>query len=177
MNTDLFQSCGHCWVFQICCAALSHHHLYWAPITVKQYGWNTCNMDWTFSVVGKSPFVFECAGRAWSWRDQEWILSLFLRVWLRSHLLPKTGSCEFSLPGPRASHISQTKPFACMCVCSVMCLTLCNPMDPMRPPEYSLPHSSVHGDSPAKNTGVGCHFLLQVIFLTQGLNLYFLLGR
>ena len=25
-------------------------------------------------------------------------------------------------------------------------------------------------DSPGKNTGVGCHFLLQVIFLTQGLN-------
>ena len=30
MKTDLFQSCGHCWVFQICChidAALSQHHL------------------------------------------------------------------------------------------------------------------------------------------------------
>ena len=25
-------------------------------------------------------------------------------------------------------------------------------------------------DSPGKNTGVGCHFLLQEIFLTQGLN-------
>ena len=25
-------------------------------------------------------------------------------------------------------------------------------------------------DSPGKNTGVGCHFLLQGIFLTQGLN-------
>ena len=35
---------------------------------------------------------------------------------------------------------------------------------------YSLPGSSVHGDSPAKNTGVGCHALLQGIFLTQGLN-------
>ena len=30
--------------------------------------------------------------------------------------------------------------------------------------------SSVHGDSSGKNTGVGCHFLLQGIFLTQGLN-------
>ena len=27
------------------------------------------------------------------------------------------------------------------------------------------------GDSPGKNTGVGCHALLQGIFLTQGLNL------
>ena len=35
------------------------------------------------------------------------------------------------------------------------CPTLCNPMD------YSPPGSSVHGDSPGKNTGMGCHFLLQ----------------
>ena len=30
--------------------------------------------------------------------------------------------------------------------------------------------SSVHGNSPGKNTGVGCHALLQEIFPTQGLN-------
>ena len=41
------------------------------------------------------------------------------------------------------------------------CLTLCDPMD-CSPP--------VHGDSPGKNTGVGCQALLQGIFLTQGLN-------
>ena len=45
------------------------------------------------------------------------------------------------------------------------CLTLCNPMD------CSLPGSSLHGDSPGKNTGMGCHSLLQGIFLTQGSNL------
>ena len=28
----------------------------------------------------------------------------------------------------------------------------------------------VHGDSPGKNTGVGCHALLQGIFQTQGWN-------
>ena len=33
--------------------------------------------------------------------------------------------------------------------------------------DHSLPGSSVHGDSPGKNTGVGCHALLQEIFLTQ----------
>ena len=37
--------------------------------------------------------------------------------------------------------------------------------------DCSSPGSSVHGESPGKNTGVGCHFLLQGIFLTQGLNL------
>ena len=46
-----------------------------------------------------------------------------------------------------------------------LCLTLCNLMD------YSPPGSSVHGDSPGKNTGVGCHALLQGIFLIQGSNL------
>ena len=40
--------------------------------------------------------------------------------------------------------------------------TLCNPMD------YNLPGPSVHGDSPGKNTGVGCRALLQGIFLTPG---------
>ena len=34
----------------------------------------------------------------------------------------------------------------------------------------SLPSSSVCGDSPGKNTGVGCHTLFQQIFPTQGSN-------
>ena len=41
---------------------------------------------------------------------------------------------------------------------------LCHPMD------CSLPGLSDHGDSPGKNIRVGCHFLLQRIFLTQGSN-------
>ena len=52
-----------------------------------------------------------------------------------------------------------------VCVCVWMCLvtescpTLCNPTD------CRLPGSSVHGDSPGKNTGVSCYALLQGIFL------------
>ena len=38
------------------------------------------------------------------------------------------------------------------------------------PVDCSPPGSSVHGDSPGKNTGVGCHALLQGIFPTQGSN-------
>ena len=54
----------------------------------------------------------------------------------------------------------------CVRACSVaqLCSTLCNPVD------CSPPGSSVHEDSPDKNTGVGYHFLLQGIFLTQGSN-------
>ena len=48
------------------------------------------------------------------------------------------------------------------------CLTLCNPMD------CSLPRLLSPRDSPGKNTGVGCHALLQGIFLTQGSNLHLL---
>ena len=47
-----------------------------------------------------------------------------------------------------------------------LCPTLCNPTEPVLPPTRLL-HP---WNSPGKNTGVGCHFLLQGIFLTQGLN-------
>ena len=50
------------------------------------------------------------------------------------------------------------------CWVTQSCPTLFDPMD------CSLPGSSVHGDSPGKNTGVGCCALLQGIFPTQGLN-------
>ena len=46
-----------------------------------------------------------------------------------------------------------------------LCLTLYDPMD------CSPPGSSVHGYFPGKNTGAGCHFLLQGIFPTQESNL------
>ena len=36
--------------------------------------------------------------------------------------------------------------------------------------DCSPPGSSVHGESPSKNTGVGCHALLLRIFPTQGSN-------
>ena len=49
-------------------------------------------------------------------------------------------------------------------VCAQLCPTLCDLMD------CSLPGSSVRGIYPGKNTGVGCHFLLQGIILTQESN-------
>ena len=61
----------------------------------------------------------------------------------------------------------------CVCVCVHVrahvqsCLTFCDPMD-CRPPG-----SSVHEIFQARIL-VGCHFLLQGIFLTQGSNLCFL---
>ena len=51
-----------------------------------------------------------------------------------------------------------------VCLVAQSCPTLCDPM------AWSLPGSSVHGDSPGKNTGVHCHALYQGIFPTQGSN-------
>ena len=51
-----------------------------------------------------------------------------------------------------------------LCLVTQSCLTVCDPMD------CNLPGFSAHGDSPGKNTGVGCHALLQGIFPTQGPN-------
>ena len=51
-----------------------------------------------------------------------------------------------------------------LCLVTQMFLALCNPID------CSPPGTSVHGDSPGKNIGEGCHALLQRIFATQGLN-------
>ena len=50
------------------------------------------------------------------------------------------------------------------CLAAELYPILCNPM------ECSLPGSSIQGDSPGMNTGVGCHALLQGIFPTQGSN-------
>ena len=46
--------------------------------------------------------------------------------------------------------------------------------DSLRPHDSSPPGPSVHGDSPGKNTGGGCHAFLQGIFLTQGSNRHLL---
>ena len=54
----------------------------------------------------------------------------------------------------------------CTCMPAQLCPILCDPM------VCSLAGFSVQTwDSPGKDTGMDCHFLLQGIFLTQGLNL------
>ena len=59
----------------------------------------------------------------------------------------------------------------CCCLIAKSCLSLLQP--------HGLQHTRLlcPWDFPGKNTGVGCHFLLQGIFLTQGSNLHILLDR
>ena len=66
------------------------------------------------------------------------------------------------------AHPTSIQPLiVCMQAYSVIqsCSALCNPMD------HSLPRLLCPWDSPGKDTRMGCHFLLQEIIPTQGLNL------
>ena len=59
----------------------------------------------------------------------------------------------------------------CACSISQSCLTLLQPCG-LSPASFLCPW-----DFPGKNTGMGCHFLLQKIFLTQGSNPHLLYCR
>ena len=84
------------------------------------------------------------------------------RIWnsyrLLVGMLNGAATLENSLAGSSAKNITA------MCVHAKSlqpCSTLCNPVD------QSLPGFSVHGDSPGKNTGVGCHALLIGILMQK----------
>ena len=99
--------------------------------------------------------------------------STFTMVMPRPHLL--LAQCVGHLLCT-ASNILGLSILSWLLLCAVLsrlvaqsCPTLCNHMD------CSLPDSSVHGDSPGKNTRAGYHALLQGIFPTQGLQPAYLL--
>ena len=62
-------------------------------------------------------------------------------------------------PSP-SQMINRASLVVCVCLVVQACPALCDPV------HCSLPGSSVHGDSPGKNTGVSSHSLLQGIFPT-----------
>ena len=66
---------------------------------------------------------------------------LSIESWCHPHI--SSSSCPQSFPAAAAAKSLQS------------CLTLCDPID------GSPPCSPCPWDSPGKNTGVGCHFLLQ----------------
>ena len=90
--------------------------------------------------------------------------------WEPHHQGPYAHPPALLLPPLPLSSISHAPANDCMCVCSVTSVVSDSLWHHgLKLPAFP-PGSSVHENSPGKNTGVGCHTLLQGIFLTQGLN-------
>ena len=77
-------------------------------------------------------------------------------------LCPKAPTYAISVTPQNTAKMLPGKDMAVLCLGAQLCLTLFDPMD------SSSPGSSVHGDSPGKNTEVDCHDFFQGIFPTQG---------
>ena len=99
---------------------------------------------------GSNKSIFHCARStpltpAW-FKGQ---LYLPFHLWI-VHQSALTPSIVASRPTPHSVPF-----YLLLCLVAQSCPTLCDPMD------CSPPGFFVHGDSPGKNTGVGCHLLLQ----------------
>ena len=84
-------------------------------------------------------------------------------IWLSNHILLFWLLWTWNSKFWSATSVRPVIEVRVLCLVVQSCPTLCDPMG------GSLPGSSVHGDSPGKNSEVGCHALLQGIFSTQGL--------
>ena len=92
-----------------------------------------------------------------------WALSSLTRDWTPALGSESVESSPLDHQGiPWMSILSEIR--TVLCLVAQSCPTLFSPM------ACSSPGSSVHGDSPGKNTGVGCHALLQGIFPIQESN-------
>ena len=89
-------------------------------------------------------------GKTWC---QHWVLKSMNMKYPFIYIFYTSFISVYSFPHIESGHV--------LCLVVQLCLTLCDPMD------CSLPGSSVHGDSPGKTTGVGCHAFLQGIFPIQ----------
>ena len=106
--------------------------------------------------------------------ERDWITIVYYRGWYgnpnsgKSSNTWKWNLCQTlylqRLEGFTVQIFTSWVNYLVLCLVAQSCLTLCDAMD------CSPPGSSVHGDSPGKNTGVGGHALLQGIFPDQGSN-------
>ena len=148
-----------------------------------KFSWVPLRVSWSYrrAVKNKCP-LFTCtrishAIHKWWENSFGWCLNKTGRKkryqrWCQAGKQPP---CSSSWREVREASLHQSMEicvciYMCVCVCVCVCLvaqlcpTLCDSMD------CSPPGTSVHGDSPGKNTGMGCHTLLQGIFPTQELN-------
>jgi len=98
-----------------------------------------------------------------------WIGSKFFTIWAtrETHVCMYVISTYLCVYAYIYVCIYKYNIFVCVyavCLVTKLCPILCNPID------CSLPRLLCPWDFPGKNTGVGCHFLLQGIFPTWALN-------
>ena len=145
------------------CSLLQNHELPGSPR--KRSRTKTINMLWTLLPAGSIPN-----------QNEKWIAGVCVCVCVRAHVCVCV--CGLKLVGKKSPVFSdgniQFGPLKGMVkwMCAVLSLSLRLFVTPWT---VILPGSSVHEDSPGKNTGVGWHFLLQGIFLTWGSNRHLLL--
>ena len=101
---------------------------------------------WTCTPPWQPCFLFWKLTESWTLQLEGW----------------RQRSVEVTRPAVFQSVLCYLVALCCGCLIAQSCLTLCDPM------ACSPPGFSVHGHFPGKNTGVGCHALLQGIFPTQG---------
>ena len=189
MKTDLFQSCDHCWIFKIC------WHIECSTFTASSFRiWNSStgipSPPLALFVMMLSKAYLTSHSRM-SGCDYTiviiWVVKIFIVQFFCVFLPPLLNLFCFFRSIPFLSFI---KPIFAWNVPLVSLVFL---KRSLVFPILLFSSISLHWllrkvflsvlilwDSPGKNTGVGCHFLLQGIFPTQGLNLHllcFLYGR
>ena len=140
-----------------------------------------CHLMWKVNSLEKTLMLGKTeSDRGWD----GWIASLIQWTWTWANSrrwwgIARPGVLQ-SMGSQRVKHslvtqqqqqiINQT--YTCVLAKSLQsCLTLCNSM------YYSPPGSSVHGDAPGKNAGVGCHALLQEPNLSGWCHYFFIVTK
>ena len=124
----------------------------WVTIQIAEF--NTSYDTWNFSILFLIHDQLDVRQSSLTGHSQPSGASI---------LFPRSFNCWAKICLSTTVFMRQTK-CVCVCVCSVaqLYLTLCDPHG-LYPNRLLCPW-----DFPGKNIGVGCHFLLQEIFPTQG---------
>ena len=151
MKTDLFQSCGHCWVFQIC------WHIECSSFIASSFRiWNSSTgipsppLALFVVMLSKAHLTSHSrmSGSRWVttplWLSGSWRSFLYSSSVYSCHLFLISFASVRSLPFLSFIEPHLLTSFCCYGLFAKLCLTLYDPMD------CSLTGSSVHGISQAR---------------------------
>ena len=125
---------------------------------VSLFAYSNPNRKGTFPPQGRQP----CWARAWT--GSIWLITQFSNRRVQKHSLLTRAGQLYKTFSQRSSLWAQGPQLHNMFSYTVM-------FDALHPHELQPAKLLYPWDSPGKNTGVGCHFLPQRIFPTQGSNL------